>query len=140
MANCSPLLQTWLVCRWTGFNISRMAFMPSLGYLRKPSATQGSKKKRGIVRTRKSFESQLKGYLVFLVAFTFFASHPPLWYKADMDTIFKACIIIHDMICNEHNNIYSGTISIYIEGEYYRLSVELTFVETGEGTYEQATI
>jgi Plant transposon protein len=35
-----------------------------------------------------------------------------LWYVEDMNNVVKACIIIHNMICEERRESYTGTINV----------------------------
>lgn len=61
-----------------------------------------------------------------------------LWYKEDMNSIVKACCILHNMIVKRRKHLYTGTKSLQFVDEDTGLPSEVSIVTRGEGTYEQA--
>ncbi|CDF36381.1 unnamed protein product [Chondrus crispus] len=62
-----------------------------------------------------------------------------LWYKEDMNSIVRACCILHNNIVKSRLHTYNGTAALRFTDEETTLPSDIQIVSTGEGTYEQAT-
>lgn len=104
------------------------------------AAARNKKEKKFSVHQEGARKSVERVFGVLFSRFHILCKPSRLWQKEDMNYIVKACCIIHNMICEERKDQYSGTTNIRIESEEDRMPIEVSLVTDSSCTYEQAAI